>query len=522
MGRENVFMDFDSIPYFTRFEDFIKFKIAESDIIVLMIGPRWLEHIRQREAKGEPDFVRIEIVEALRLKKPIAPIAIQGAQVPDAKDVPPDLRPLFALNIAEIKQGRDLLNNIDGLMASLDALLPNSDHTPPPFKPPAAPSAAPKPPALDDLMRRFADAYKGNDLPLALLLLEEMRVRGGVPEFFKLDERTQELQTRLREAEEAQRRREVAEYLYGVVRTMVELQDPPAAIRAALQEVWKVEKGYDPDQIAAGLPKSPPRVEESPSKAVPRQASVTPPAPPTPRPLRAIYPLDWVRLYVWLFFQPAKLLDHREHFGRNAENRVGAWLSATLALLPLFIPTLAAVAGVIPWQPSGVFTTPEIAMGTVFAVWAVMVLLSLIPLFTDNVWVEWLNFVVTIGVAVAVTGGVSFGAAGVVAVAMMSSLAGGVSGGVSRAIAVGATVGVVGGVIGAGVGSLAIGLAGGVAGVLTGVTAFVVAVVVADSVSGQLHNGARSPNGWQIVIGLLTPLCYAVLIAVFWFGVALP
>jgi hypothetical protein len=59
--RENVFMDFYSIPPFTRFADYIKSKVSECDVMVAIIGPRWLELLRDKEAKGEPDYARIEL-----------------------------------------------------------------------------------------------------------------------------------------------------------------------------------------------------------------------------------------------------------------------------------------------------------------------------------------------------------------------------------------------------------------------------------------------------------------------------
>ena len=507
-GRENVFMDFDSIPHFTRFADFIKFKIAESDVIVVMIGPRWLETIREREASGEPDFVRIEIVEALRLNKPIAPIAIQGARVPDPKTVPADLRPLFDLNTAEIKQGRDLLNNIDGLMASLDALAEDDGIVPPAAPIPVArPAAVAKPPALDALMGRFAAALNANDLPLALLVLEEMRVRGGVPDFFQLDQRTAELQQRLRAAEEAQRRREVADYLYGVVLTMVALKDPPDRIRAALQEVWKVEAGYDPKKIAATLP-----VAALPAAAPVQKPTPTPAPKPIPHPqmreLRPLNPFDWVRLYMWLFFQPDKLLDHRKFFNNSVTlDHTGIWLSSTLVLLPLFIPTLAATFGTIPWRSElNIFPSASGALVAVVALWIITGLLSFLGWEPEG-FIVWVIFGVASGVAVVVAGGVAV----VVAFGVAFGVAGGVAVVVAVVVAGGVALGVAFGVVG-----------GGVGGIVAGVVAFVVAFVVADVVEDRLKSGKRTPSGWQVLLGLVAPVCYAVLIAVCFFGVQLP
>jgi len=70
------------------------------------------------------------------------------------------------------------------------------------------------------------------------------------------------------------------------------------------------------------------------------------------------------------------------------------------------------------------------------------------------------------------------------------------------------------------------GVGGGVGGIVAGVVAFVVAVGVAVGVAvvvaDRLKSGKRTPSGWQVLLGLVAPVGYAVLIAVCFFGVPLP
>lgn len=60
-GRENVFMDFDSIPAFAEFENFIRQKVREADAVAMMIGPKWTELRQQKAAAGETDYVLLEL-----------------------------------------------------------------------------------------------------------------------------------------------------------------------------------------------------------------------------------------------------------------------------------------------------------------------------------------------------------------------------------------------------------------------------------------------------------------------------
>ena len=48
-GRANVFMDFDSIPPGVKFADYIRATIQQSDTVIAVIGPRWLELLREKD-----------------------------------------------------------------------------------------------------------------------------------------------------------------------------------------------------------------------------------------------------------------------------------------------------------------------------------------------------------------------------------------------------------------------------------------------------------------------------------------
>ncbi|PJF26896.1 MAG: hypothetical protein CUN52_15235, partial [Phototrophicales bacterium] len=119
-GQDNVFMDFDTIPPFADFAEFIKDRVRASDVLVMIIGKNWLKLLKEKESKGEPDYVRMELEEALKHNIPIAPILIQGAQLPDKNDVPVSLQPIWSLNIPAISEGRDLLNNIGYIMQGFE------------------------------------------------------------------------------------------------------------------------------------------------------------------------------------------------------------------------------------------------------------------------------------------------------------------------------------------------------------------------------------------------------------------
>lgn len=68
-GDDHVFRDIDSIPVGTNFRDAILRTLDEVDVVVAVIGPRWLP-----EGPPRPDdFVFLELAEALRRETPIIP-----------------------------------------------------------------------------------------------------------------------------------------------------------------------------------------------------------------------------------------------------------------------------------------------------------------------------------------------------------------------------------------------------------------------------------------------------------------
>jgi hypothetical protein len=95
LGAACVFRDADDIPAGDDFEIVLKRELADTQVIVVLIGKQWLTELSKRLTLPEPDFVRIEIATALPLGKRIIPVLIQGAELPKADALPNDLRPLL-------------------------------------------------------------------------------------------------------------------------------------------------------------------------------------------------------------------------------------------------------------------------------------------------------------------------------------------------------------------------------------------------------------------------------------------
>lgn len=118
-GGDRVFMDIQDIHPGQNFATSIEDTIATCDCVIALIGPRWLESVRQRALSGD-DFVRHEIAAGLRRKVSVIPVLVGGARMPAAADLPADLAELSFLNAIEIRDER-----FDRDVADLETFLAN-------------------------------------------------------------------------------------------------------------------------------------------------------------------------------------------------------------------------------------------------------------------------------------------------------------------------------------------------------------------------------------------------------------
>jgi subtilisin family serine protease len=102
-GQNQVFFDVDSIPGGASFWIKIQDAIANSDVLIAVIGPDWLTILKKRIDQKEEDFVRREILEAFEQNIPVIPVFINVTKPPSKDDLPPDLQKLPTLNAIFIR-----------------------------------------------------------------------------------------------------------------------------------------------------------------------------------------------------------------------------------------------------------------------------------------------------------------------------------------------------------------------------------------------------------------------------------
>lgn len=106
-GKNNVFIDVESIPVGRNFRNYLSEQVASNDVVLVIIGSEWARIMKER-AHQDNDFVRIEIESALAQHKLVIPVLVKGAKMPDFTDLPASINELQWLNSIEIRRKPDL------------------------------------------------------------------------------------------------------------------------------------------------------------------------------------------------------------------------------------------------------------------------------------------------------------------------------------------------------------------------------------------------------------------------------
>ncbi|MBL8327489.1 MAG: toll/interleukin-1 receptor domain-containing protein [Rubrivivax sp.] len=133
-GEERVFFDREDIHRGDAWRETISRHLQASDLVLALIGPRWLAEWQQRNAARVPgaelgspaqaavdDVLHVELSEALRQGKRVIPVLVNGAELPSAERLSADLRGLLERQAGTLRESH--------YEADLRALL-SSAHVP--------------------------------------------------------------------------------------------------------------------------------------------------------------------------------------------------------------------------------------------------------------------------------------------------------------------------------------------------------------------------------------------------------
>jgi hypothetical protein len=115
-----VFLDIATIEPGIDFVDHIRQAVEASDVILVIIGPRWIDRDYDGRSRLEnpDDFIRMEIASALQSRKRLIPVLVGGAGMPRASELPPELAKLTHYQAIELSD-TDWENDLERLSQAL-------------------------------------------------------------------------------------------------------------------------------------------------------------------------------------------------------------------------------------------------------------------------------------------------------------------------------------------------------------------------------------------------------------------
>jgi hypothetical protein len=108
-GAEQVFRDIDSIEAGENFEERIRDGLRLATVVLIVIGPRWLEARSEdgtRRIDDPADYVRREIEMALASDATVIPLLVEGAALPAPESMPTAVSALALRNDWELSDRR--------------------------------------------------------------------------------------------------------------------------------------------------------------------------------------------------------------------------------------------------------------------------------------------------------------------------------------------------------------------------------------------------------------------------------
>jgi hypothetical protein len=135
-GQDRVFMDISAIDPGVDFVEAIEKAVAEVDVLVCVMGPEWatITNSRgERRLDDQNDFVRLEVLSALKRDIRVVPVLVGGAIMTSAEQLPSDLEPLARRNALPLDDAR-FHTDLDRLIESIRSLLPVTESS---VEPPA-------------------------------------------------------------------------------------------------------------------------------------------------------------------------------------------------------------------------------------------------------------------------------------------------------------------------------------------------------------------------------------------------
>lgn len=122
-GRNAVFFDVDSIPLGVNFRAHIVSTLAQCRACLAVVGPGWIDATDDKGNRRLDDFndpIRVEIETALRIDRPVIPLLVSNARMPEREELPRPMQTFCSQNGYPVRPDPDFSTDMDKLIELLE------------------------------------------------------------------------------------------------------------------------------------------------------------------------------------------------------------------------------------------------------------------------------------------------------------------------------------------------------------------------------------------------------------------
>lgn len=125
-SNAEIFFDANEIPSGAELSNYIREKIKEADLLLAIIGWNWTDYSEETKKNRifeEYDWVKEELLIAIKNKTPIMPVLAFGAPFPSRKAIPIDIRHILNINSARLRRDPDYESDFEELSNSISLII---------------------------------------------------------------------------------------------------------------------------------------------------------------------------------------------------------------------------------------------------------------------------------------------------------------------------------------------------------------------------------------------------------------
>jgi len=116
--EQSIYKDAD-IQGGANWRGWIREKTATCDVMLVVIGPDWLDELQERQKSEADDWVKYEVATGLDRGIQVIPLLVKGASMPTSADLPDELKGLSARNALPVRGGSDFDNDMKRVISAI-------------------------------------------------------------------------------------------------------------------------------------------------------------------------------------------------------------------------------------------------------------------------------------------------------------------------------------------------------------------------------------------------------------------